>query len=75
MKEMSVATAPWETTFDLIGLTAYLTLMTGVLPDSKLLAEAREGSQLREVKLPPKSRAQAKTKARRPAAGRRAAAA
>ncbi len=57
-----MAKAPWEITFDLIGLTAYLTLMTGVLPDSILLAQAREGSQLREVKLPPKSRAKAKSK-------------
>ncbi len=70
-----MATTPWETAFDLIGLTAYLTLMTGELPDSKLLLVAREGPRLREVKLPRKSRAKAKTKARRSAAGRRAAAA
>ncbi len=74
-KEMSVATAPWETTFDLIGLTAYITLMTGELPDSKLLTVAREGPRLREVKLPRKSRAKATTDARRATAGRREAAA
>ena len=66
---------PWETAFDLIGLTAYLTLMTGRLPDSQLFMVAREGPQLREVELPRKSRAQAKTKTRRAASGRRAAAA
>jgi hypothetical protein len=60
-----VARAPWETAFDLIGLTAYITLMTGELPDSKLLTVAQEESQLREVKLPPKSRAKTKSKTRR----------
>ncbi len=70
-----MARAPWETTFDLIGLTAYLTLMTGELPDSKLLRLAREGSGLREVMIPRQSRPKSKTKARRGAASRRAAAA
>ena len=65
MKEMSVANAPWENMFDLIGLTAYLTLMTGELPDRKLLTAAREGAGPREVRLPGKSRT---------ATGRRAAA-
>ncbi len=69
-----MAKAPWETTFDLIGLTAYLTLMTGELPDSKLLRMAREGSGLREVKLPRKSRTATRRRVRR-AAGRREAAA
>jgi hypothetical protein len=31
----------WQTTFDLIGLAAYFTLMTGEVPDGKLLQEAR----------------------------------
>ncbi len=31
----------WQTTFDLIGLAAYFTLMTGEVPDGKLLREAR----------------------------------
>lgn len=75
IKEMSVVATPWETAFDLIGLTAYLTLMTGRLPDSQLFMVAREGPQLREVELPRKSRAKAKTKTRRAASGRRAAAA
>ena len=60
-----MATARWQTTFDLIGLAAYLTLMTGALPDSKLLSVAREGAWPKEVTLPTKSRAKAKTKARR----------
>ena len=47
IKEMSVVATPWETAFDLIGLTAYLTLMTGRLPDSQLFMVAREGPQLR----------------------------
>ncbi len=59
--------APWETTFDIIGLTAYLTLMTGELPDSQLLRMAREGSGPREVKLPRKSRTATRRKARRAA--------
>ena len=40
-KEISVATERWQTTFDLIGLAAYFTLMTGEVPDGKLLREAR----------------------------------
>ncbi len=60
-----MATERWQTTFDLIGLTAYLTLMTGALPDSKLLAVAREGTGPKEVILPTKSRAKSKTKRRR----------
>ena len=35
----------WQTTFDLIGLTAYITLMTGQLPDSEFLRQARRGSR------------------------------
>ena len=41
-KEISVATTRWQTTFDLIGLGAYFTLMTGEMPDGKLLREARK---------------------------------
>ena len=67
IKETTVARAPWETTFDLIGLTAYLTLMTGELPDSKLLRLAREGSGLREVMIPRTSRAATRQRARRAA--------
>ncbi len=44
----------WQTTFDLIGLTAYITLMTGVPPDSEFLRQARRGSGLRLVELPAK---------------------
>ena len=40
-KETFVATASWQTTFDLIGLATYFTLMTGEVPDGKLLREAR----------------------------------
>ena len=36
-----MATASWQTTFDLIGLATYFTLMTGEVPDGKLLREAR----------------------------------
>lgn len=36
-----MATERWQTTFDLIGLAAYFTLMTGEVPDGKLLREAR----------------------------------
>ena len=33
----------WRTAFDVFGLAAYLTIMTGELPDRKLLAAARRG--------------------------------
>ncbi len=59
-----MATERWQTMFDLIGLAAYLTLMTGALPDTKLLSVAREGTGPREVMLPTKSRAKSKTEAR-----------
>ncbi len=36
-----MATTRWQTTFDLIGLAAYFTLMTGEVPDGRLLREAR----------------------------------
>lgn len=49
-----MATNRWQTTFDLIGLTAYITLMTGELPDSEFLRQARRGSGLRLVGLPTK---------------------
>lgn len=49
-----MATDRWQTTFDLIGLTAYITLMTGELPDSEFLRQARKGSGLRFVELPSK---------------------
>ncbi len=49
-----MATDRWQTTFDLIGLTAYITLMTGELPDSEFLRQARRGSTLRLVELPAK---------------------
>ena len=47
-----MATERWQTTFDLIGLTAYITLMTGELPDSELLRQARRGAGLQLVELP-----------------------
>ncbi len=47
-----MAINPWQTTFDLIGLTAYITLMTGVVPDSEFLRQARIGSSLHLVELP-----------------------
>lgn len=47
-----MATNRWQTTFDLIGLTAYITLMTGVVPDSEFLRQARRGSGLNLVELP-----------------------
>lgn len=50
-----MATERWQTTFDLIGLTAYITLMTGVVPDSEFLRQARRGSSLQLVELPAKS--------------------
>ena len=33
----------WRTTFDVVGLATYLTIMTGELPDQKLLSAARSG--------------------------------
>jgi len=47
-----VATERWQTTFDLIGLTAYITLMTGTMPDSEFLRQARRGSGLHLLELP-----------------------
>ena len=47
-----MATERWQTTFDLIGLTAYITLMTGELPDSEFLRQARRGAGLQLVELP-----------------------
>ena len=47
-----MATERWQTTFDLIGLTAYITLMTGELPDSEFLRHARRGAGLQLVDLP-----------------------
>ena len=44
-KEISVATTRWQTTFDLIGLWAYFTLMTGEMPDGKLLQEAQSRTE------------------------------
>ena len=44
-KEISVATTRWQTTFDLIGLGAYFTLMTGEMPDGKLLREAQSRTE------------------------------
>ena len=34
----------WQTTFDMVGLATYLTIMTGELPDRKLLASARSNA-------------------------------
>ena len=47
-----MATSTWQSTFDLIGLAAYLTLMTGEVPARRMLAAAREGSGPRIVELP-----------------------
>ena len=33
----------WRTTFDVVGLATYLTIMTGELPDRNLLSAARSG--------------------------------
>ncbi len=52
----------WQTTFDLIGLTAYITLMTGELPDSEFLRQARRGSGLHLVELPASTARSATTK-------------
>jgi len=55
-----VATERWQTTFDLIGLAAYLTLMTGEVPDRKLLREARRESGLHLVDLSAEAQVSAK---------------
>ncbi len=39
----------WRTTFDVVGLATYLTIMTGELPDRKLLSAARTGEYGRNV--------------------------
>ncbi len=39
----------WRTTFDVVGLATYLTIMTGELPDRNLLAAARTGKYGRSV--------------------------
>ncbi len=56
-----MATERWQTTFDLIGLTAYITLMTGQLPDSEFLRQARRGSRPQLLELPVKTEESAKT--------------
>ena len=33
----------WQRTFNVVGLATYLTIMTGELPDRKLLSAARKG--------------------------------
>ena len=33
----------WRTTFDVVGLATYLTIMTGELPDRNLLSAVRSG--------------------------------
>ncbi len=63
-----MATQHWQTTFDLIGLAAYMTLMTGRLPDTRLLTIAREGTGPKEVLLPIKSRTNSETTTRQAAA-------
>ena len=50
-----MATERWQTMFDLIGLTAYLTLMTGQLPDSEFLRQARRGTGPQLLELPVKA--------------------
>ena len=50
-----MATERWQTMFDLIGLTAYLTLMTGQLPDSEFLRQARRGTSPQLLELPAKA--------------------
>jgi len=47
-----VATERWQTTFDLIGLAAYLTMMTGEVPDRQLLRVARRGTGPQLLELP-----------------------
>ena len=39
----------WRTTFDVVGLATYLTIMTGELPDRNLLSAARSGKYGRRV--------------------------
>ncbi len=56
-----MATERWQTTFDLIGLTAYITLMTGQLPDSEFLRQARIGSRPQLLELPVETEESAKT--------------
>ena len=45
-------TSPWQPAFDLIGLATYYTLMTGELPDERMMAAARERQTVREITLP-----------------------
>ena len=47
-----MATRRWETTFDLMGLTAYYMLMTGELPGDDLFETARKGVKPEVVELP-----------------------
>ena len=47
-----MATPTWQSTFDLIGLAAYMTLMTGEVPERRVLTAAREGSGPHPVELP-----------------------
>lgn len=54
-KETYVATERWQTAFDLIGLAAYMTLMTGELPDPTLLRRARRGTGPQLLELPAKA--------------------
>ncbi len=37
----------WRTTFDVVGLATYLTIMTGELPDRDILSAARTGKYSR----------------------------
>ena len=39
----------WRTTFDVVGLATYLTIMTGELPDRRLLSAVRTGEYGRKV--------------------------
>ncbi len=39
----------WRTTFDVVGLATYLTIMTGELPDRNLLSAVRAGEYDRKV--------------------------
>lgn len=39
----------WRTTFDVVGLATYLTIMTGELPDRSLLSAVRTGEYGRKV--------------------------
>ncbi len=39
----------WRTTFDVVGLATYLTIMTGELPDPNLLSAAGTGKYGRKI--------------------------